>query len=222
VAQFVGRAKDENIAIAALVNNAGTIMRRFSLTADAVETTLQVNYLAPAYLSQALLPLVVAGGAVSFTFSLSAKWLKSAEKVFDMEPDKFRQLKQYARTKLALQYFAAQFAAANSAVRVIATDPGIVGTNIIRLQRWFDPLAARVVPFAVKTPEKAARITVRALADSRTACTYSGSKKCTPFSISGAREAAAARLWKRTGELLNSIAVTGGDFPAAPPAIKPE
>ena len=78
------------------------------------------------------------------------------------DADGFRQLSAYAESKLALMYFTIELAA-RCTQRVNAADPGIVDTEIIRLDRWFDPLTDLLFRPFCKSPERGAAPAVAAL-----------------------------------------------------------
>lgn len=71
VTEAVNRLK--GVRLAGIINNAGTMERHFSLSADGPETTMNVNYHNTRLLNQLLLPQIAPGGSVVFTTSLTRR-----------------------------------------------------------------------------------------------------------------------------------------------------
>ena len=153
----------EGVQLAGLFNNAGTLPRRYSLSEDGFEMTLAVNYIGPYLLTRLLLPKLSDGAAVVNMVSLSAKYVRFSRDILHPEEKDFGQLGAYATSKLALIYFTAALAARCPALKVNAADPGIVNTDIIRLDRWFDPLTDIIFRPFCKSPEHGAAPAVSAL-----------------------------------------------------------
>lgn len=159
VRKFVESMDGESIDV--LFNNAGTICREWSMTEDGYERTFQVNFVGPALLSILLsdrLKRIVS--MVSLTCSLT-----------DISPDysgdrkeEFSQLGTYARSKLSLLLFTLELGRRKN-LDVKLSDPGIVNSNMIRMDRWFDPLADILFRPFCSSPEKGVRPALNAIRD---------------------------------------------------------
>ncbi len=150
------------VEISALFNNAGTMERHFSLSADGFERTLAVNYLAPCLLTHLLLPQIRDG--VLNMVSLSCEAARFDRDLFVPDSKHFSQLGSYSSSKLALMFFSISLGR-RCALRINVADPGIVNTEMIRLHRWFDPLTDVIFRPFCNSPEKGAAPAVRALLD---------------------------------------------------------
>ena len=166
----------EGVQIGGLFNNAGTLPRRYSLSEDGYEMTLAVNYIGPYLLTRLLLPKLSDGAAVVNMVSLSAKYVRFCRDILHPAEKDFGQLGAYATSKLALIYFTAALAARYPALKVNAADPGIVNTDIIRLDRWFDPLTDIIFRPFCKSPEHGAAPAVRALQSDVSGKYFSGNR----------------------------------------------
>ena len=150
--------------IVGLFNNAGTMSRSgFVLTADGFESTFAVNYFGPWLLTNLLLPKLASGAAVVNMVSLSSKYVSFDEGSLQASAEGFTQLSSYAKSKRALISFTCELARRHPELRVNMADPGIVGTDILNLGRWFDPLQRAIFKPLCKTPEKGVAPALRAL-----------------------------------------------------------
>lgn len=156
--------KLKGIELAGIVNNAGTMERHFSLSEDGPETTMNVNYHNTRLLNQLLLPQVAEGGAIVFTTSLTRRrW--GAHLPATVSEKSFGQLTTYSLSKAWITRFAAEFAEEGErhGVRVNCADPGIVDSSMIRMDRWFDPIADVLFRPLIRTPRNGAVPAMRAL-----------------------------------------------------------
>ena len=150
--------------IAGLFNNAGTISRSgFQLSADGFESTFAVNYFGPWLLTNLLLPKLAPGAAVVNMVSLSCKYVRFDEGALQASAEGFRQLSAYAKSKRALIAFTCELARRHPELRVNMADPGIVGTDILNLGRWFDPLQQAIFKPLCKKPAAGVAPALRAL-----------------------------------------------------------
>lgn len=151
--------------LAGIINNAGVMMRDFTLSPDGPEETLNVNYYNTRLLNLLLLPSVLPGGAVVFTTSVTRLAGHFGNLPTSVTPETFGQLKTYALSKKLITRFAAEFAAMASdrGVRVNCTDPGVVDSGMITMHRWFDPLANLLFRPFIRRPSSGALPAVRAL-----------------------------------------------------------
>lgn len=168
--------------LAGIINNAGTMERRFSLSADGPETTMNVNYHNTRLLNQLLIDQVREGGAVVFTTSLTrCRWTRP-DLPATVSEKSFGQLTTYALSKAWLTRFAARFAeeCAGRGIRVNCADPGVVDSSMIRMDRWFDPLADIFFRPFIRSPRNGAVPALRALLCGETGriFTLRGSSSC--------------------------------------------
>ena len=187
--------------VAALLNNAGVISRRYSLTEDGLESTFCTNYFAPFLLTQLLLDRLPAGGSVVNMVSLTCRYVRITEDSLRPGEQDFSQLGTYARSKLALLHFSLELARRYPELRVNLADPGIVNSGIISMGRWFDPLADVLFRPFIKSPEKGAIPPLAALASEERLGYFVGKRrKEIPERYHDA--ALELRLWNETERLL--------------------
>lgn len=200
IRDFVNRLKDNNVRIGGLFNNAGTMCRSFDLTVDGFERTLAVNYLAPYYLTRALSPLFDAETRVVNMVSVTCKTAHVERDFFQKTERDFHQLRTYGDTKLALLLFTVALSQRLDCY-VNMADPGVVNSNMIHLNRWFDPLADVLFRPFCKSPEKGAIPAVNALT-TRDTLRYFMGKKSKVLEKSCLNHPNIGWLWQETESLL--------------------
>ncbi len=164
ITAFVERLHDEGLRIDGLLNNAGTISRRFQTTAEGFELVTATNYLGTYLLTRRLLPLMNVGANIVCTASLSCYAAHIDRDFFNVSEDNYRQIKAYSNSKLALVYFAQELHRRyGEGLHINLTDPGIVNSRMIHLERWYDDLADLIFRPLTKSPEKGAMPAVNAL-----------------------------------------------------------
>lgn len=151
-----------------LFNNAGAMPRHHSLSPDGYEYTTAVNYLGPWLLTRLLLPVLAPDARIVNMISVSCHKARVDRDFFQVRERDFRQIGTYANAKLALLYFSILLSERCSQ-KVNVADPGIVNTGMIRLERWFDPLANFFFRPFCNSPLKGVRPAVNAL-DSEVSC----------------------------------------------------
>lgn len=158
----------ERIPIRLLMNNAGTMCTHFQQTPDGLERTVAVNYVAPYLLSRLLLPLMDAGSRIVCMVSCTYAIGKITPEFFTHgKRGSFWRIPIYSNTKLALWLFVRRLASEVSKQGIIvnAADPGIVSTEIIRMDMWFDPLTDIFYRPFIRTPKQGAATAVHLLLD---------------------------------------------------------
>lgn len=158
----------KNCTIDLLMNNAGTMCSRFTQTEDGFERTVAVNYLAPFLLTNKLLPLMHKGTRIVNMVSCTYAIGKIDCKFFTHgQAGSFWRIPIYSNTKLALWLFTCELAkrVKEKGIYVNAADPGIVSTNIIRMDMWFDPLTDLFFRPFIRTPLKGAETAIKLLLD---------------------------------------------------------
>ncbi len=189
-------------ALYGLFNNAGVMPKDYSLTEDGFEQTIAVNYLGPFLLTHLLLPNLESDGHVVNMISLTCNHVKEPSDFINVRPDGYRQLHNYAQSKLALMYFSIELARREPDLNVNVSDPGVVSSNMIDLGRWFDPIADAVFKPLCKSPEEGALPAVNALLSDRSMQLFRGNgSEPLPEKFMDRRIASAA-LWEQTEQLL--------------------
>ena len=136
---------------------------------DGFEGTVAVNYIAPYLLTRRLIPLMHRGtrivNMVSCTYAIGkigpSFFLKGKE-------GSFWRIPIYSNTKLALWLFTRKLSLLlkERGITVNASDPGVVSTNIIKMNMWFDPLTDIFFRPLIRTPRQGADTAIRLLLNS--------------------------------------------------------
>ena len=193
-----------------LVNNAGGIFTKRSLSKEGYEMTFAVNHLAPFLLTHLLLDTLKSGGP-SRIVTTASNAHRGAQIPFDdlQATRKYSAMGAYGSSKLANILFTRALAKRLQGTAVTATclHPGFVRTSFGR-NNDFSPLLKRVfglIARFARTPEKGAE-TVIYLAGSPQVQGASGGYyfdcKLTPPSSAGQDDNAAERLWEVSEELV--------------------
>lgn len=142
IRQFCERIQQEHVRLDGLLNNAGTMMRHYEKTAEGIERTLATNYLGTYRLTRALLPFMNEGARVVNTVSLTCYTSHLDKHFFDADEKDFSQLGTYGNSKMAVMLFSEELHRRyGDHIRVNVTDPGVVNSKMLHMDRWFDPLA---------------------------------------------------------------------------------
>ena len=171
VNNFTGQLLKEGRPVSRLMNNAGILTTPVRKTEDGLETIVSVNYVAPYMLTRQLLPLMQPGCRIEPDFFEKGR------------NGRFFRIPVYSNTKLALLLFTQEFAERlqDKDITINASDPGIVSTNMITMQAWFDPLTDILFRPFIKTPAQGAATAIHlALSDEakdRNGCCYANCKK---------------------------------------------
>lgn len=152
-----------------LMNNAGTIETGFHITVDGLERTVSVNYVGPYLLTRLLLPIMSEGCRIVNMSSLVFPWgsLDFPDFFTRGRKGSFWRIPIYDNTKLAITLFTFDLAERlrDRGITVNAADPGMVSTNIIRMQMWFDPITDLIFRPCIRTPRQGAETAIRLLLD---------------------------------------------------------
>jgi NAD(P)-dependent dehydrogenase (short-subunit alcohol dehydrogenase family) len=194
-----------------LVDNAGLIAGRRTITGDDHELTWQVNHLGPYLLTRLLRePLVAAGGRVIVTASAAGSASRAVLDLDDLENEKdYTPLRAYSRSKLANVVFARELARRWGADGVTAASfhPGLVrsrfGSNSTPIVRV---LLASPVRLLMRSPENGADTLVW-LATSTPAVDwqsggYYADRKPAQSHPQADDPVVATALWQRSAELV--------------------
>lgn len=135
VRRLADEVKARHKRLDVLVNNAGVFMGERVLTKDGLETTFQVNHLAPMLLTRLLLDLLKAGAPARIV-NVSSATHASAKLNFDnlQGERRYDGFGAYELSKLGNLYFTYQLAPklAGSGVTVTALHPGGISTKLLR------------------------------------------------------------------------------------------
>lgn len=127
-----------------LINNAGSVFARRTVTEDGIEATFAVNHLAPMVLTQRLLPLLKTAAPSRVITVASGRHFKGTLDFDDLGFERgYQILRAYARSKLANVMFAFELArrTAGTSIASYSLHPGRVATNIWSgAPRWSKPL----------------------------------------------------------------------------------
>lgn len=160
---FTEQLLKEGRPINRLINNAGVLTSNIRKTEDGLETIVSVNYVAPYLLTRRLLPLMQDSSRIVNTVSCTYTIGKIEKNFFEKGKNGcFLRIPVYGNTKLALLLFTQELALRlkEKNIAVNASDPGIVSTNMIRMNAWFDPLTDLLFRPFIKTPEQGAATTL--------------------------------------------------------------
>jgi len=131
-------------ALHVLINNAGSVFPKRTLTVDGFEATFAVNHLAPFVLTQRLLPRLIESGPARIITVASGRHFKGTMDFADLGFERgYQILRAYGRSKLANVLFASELARrlAGTGVTSNSVHPGRVATNIwAGAPRWAQPL----------------------------------------------------------------------------------
>lgn len=168
VVDAVDKIKDKTPSVELLMNNAGTMCTHYVRTEDGFEHTVAVNYLAPYLLTRRLLPIMHEGSRIVNMISCTYAIGKIGPHFFTKGREgSFFRIPIYSNTKLALWLFTRELSelVKGRGITVNAADPGIVSTNIIRMDEWFDPLTDIFFRPFIRTPRQGAETAIRLLLD---------------------------------------------------------
>ncbi len=102
IRKFASNFSNKYKELHVLINNAGTITKKWTLTEDGIEKTFAVNHLGPFLLTNLLLDLLIAGSPSRIITVSSGMHHKEAINFDDLHSrDKYGNLKMYSISKLA-------------------------------------------------------------------------------------------------------------------------
>ena len=193
---FAARIAGYGQPVSLLVNNAGAMFPDFGTTPDGFERTMATNCLGPVLLTELLLPSMklpdtsekrstpeVATARIVNTVSLTAHFARLGKEFLRPSAAHYGRFRAYGRSKRALLAYTAELAGRTkgSGIVVNAADPGIVDTDIISMQCWYDPLADRLFRPLIRSPRRGAQAALNASAATVSGFIhYPGSRKKIP------------------------------------------
>jgi NAD(P)-dependent dehydrogenase (short-subunit alcohol dehydrogenase family) len=190
-----------------LVNNAGVVARRRTLTADGVELQFAVNHLAPFLLTRLLLPLLEASAPARVITVASRAHRRGRMHWDDLQgARRYRAGRAYSQSKLANILFTAELARRleGTGVSAVSLHPGLYGTGIVEaLAGPLGGLLRRVLPSAAEGGEAVARLALDPELGGSNGAYFNRTVPATPSRE--ARDATAARrLWEISEVLLET------------------
>lgn len=163
-AEFVESTDDVGV----LINNAGVMLGRRSLTADGHEMTFRINHLGHFHLT-CLLRDGLVGSAPSRVITVASGAHHQAKGIeLQPAPGPYRGYRTYARSKLANVLFAAELArrTEGTGVSSFSLHPGVVATRIAQDgDTLLAGMAWKLMSYRMLTPEQGAETTVYAATD---------------------------------------------------------
>jgi retinol dehydrogenase-12 len=206
VRAMAARVTARHPGIAILVNNAGLVMGRRTVTEDGFEAVFQINHLAPFLLTNLLLPALKADGKARVVTVASDASKRSIIDFDDLQLERgWGPMKVYGRSKLMNILFTVELARRleGTGITTNALHPGFVGTRIGNKGWAVDWLWALIKPF-VLSPAQGAETPVY-LAISPTVAGVSGQyfykKKQIRANELAYDAVAGGRLWQVSAEM---------------------
>ena len=192
-----------------LMNNAGTMETGRHYTVDGLERTVSVNYVGPYLLTRLLFPLMGQGSRIvnmaSCVYCLGR--LHFPDFFERGKKGSFWRIPVYSNTKLAITLFTLDLAkrVESQGITVNAADPGIVDTEIIRMQMFFDPLTDIFFRPFIYTPRQGADTAIHLLLDedkSTQTGTFCRSNRIISLSDKYLHHPQMQELWSRTEDIV--------------------
>jgi NAD(P)-dependent dehydrogenase (short-subunit alcohol dehydrogenase family) len=163
VREFARKYEESHDSLHVLLNNAGCVRLRRSVTADGFEATFQVNYLSPFILTNLLLPLLRRSAPSRIVNVSSAAHYGGHIDFSDLQLQKgYGVMRAYSGSKFALVLFTRELARRleGTGVTVNSLHPGTVATNIWGSALGPASFLGKVARLFLISPEKGARTQV--------------------------------------------------------------
>lgn len=176
---FAKALKDNDLRPDILINNAGIIAKHFSLTAEQFETNVGVNFCGTYLLTTLVAPLMSGKSAniVNVT-SCTRGMSKINHDFFVAKQQCYNKFFVYAKAKRAV-YWTTKYLAdtlRSDGIRVNAVDPGVVNTNMLTMDAWFDRLTNILFRPFTKSADKATIPYLNAIGSDKTGYVFTGNK----------------------------------------------
>ena len=209
VRAFADTIKSRFTHLDRLMNNAGTIETGRHITVDGLERTVSVNYVGPYLLTRLLLPLMSAGSRIVNMSSLVFPWgsLDFPDFFERGRKGSFWRIPIYDNSKLAITLFTFDLARRlkDTGITVNAADPGVVSTELIRMQKFFDPITDICFRPFIRTPLQGAQTAIHLLLDEDKAAqtgTFNRSNHIHPVSDKFLHHRKMQQLWDETEKIV--------------------
>jgi len=162
----IEKVKSQYHAIDVLINNAGVYKAKRELTADGIEVTFAVNFLAPFILSERLSENLAAGGNGRIINVVSELYKNGTVTLDDvMMESRYKANAAYANAKLATVLYTIELAKRirDKGITVNALHPGVLATNAFR---DYPDIIMKIVGLFLEHPQKGGeRISYLAVSD---------------------------------------------------------
>lgn len=213
IRRFADEVKSRFQHLDLLMNNAGTLATKFQVTSDSLERTVGVNYVGPYLLTRLLLPLMGEGSRIVNMVSLTYKYgfLDFPDFFTRGRKGGFWRIPIYSNSKLALTLFTFDLAnrLKDRGITVNAADPGIVSTDIIRLDMpLLDAFADLCYRPLIRTPRQGADTAIHLLLDEDKAGltgTFNYSNRIINVGNKFYRHKKMQELWDRTEDIVRKF-----------------
>lgn len=212
VRRFAAEIRQRFPRVDLLMNNAGTMETGRHITVDGLERTVSVNYVGPYLLTRLLLPLMGEGSRIvnmaSCVYCLGA--LDFPQFFERGRKGCFQRIHVYSNTKLAITLFTFELARRlkHLGITVNAADPGVVSTEIIRMQMFFDPITDLLFRPFIRTPRQGADTAIHLLLDDDKAGqtgTFCRSNRIVRLGDKYEHHKQAEELWQRTEDIVRDF-----------------
>lgn len=165
VKQFCENFSQYGYTVKALFNNAGTMPKELSITADGLESATQTNYVATWLLTEGLLQFMDKGSRIVFTTSLTRYIVRLHDDWKQRAITHHHRFTTYGRSKLMLTQAALQLSRRlrDKDIKVNCSDPGIVDSDMIKMgYKIIDTLCDRFFRPYISTPAQGAQAALNA------------------------------------------------------------
>ncbi len=177
ILKFIATIKEEKIRIGGLLNIAGSMNKHYTETVNGVESVMAVNYMAPYVLTRLSIPYLADNARIVNTVSVMCKYGKITDDFLIPTPKTYSRFKIYSNSKLGLMLFSVVLSEhiPNSCI-VCTADPGVVNSDMLRMDSWFDPLTDILFRPFTKTPTQGAVPIINAFSASESGYIFKGEK----------------------------------------------
>ncbi len=175
VKRFVAEVKKLNRPVKVIVNNASYISHRSEMSPDGYEKLVQVNFLSTVLLTLLMKPLMMEGGRILFTTSLTRRLMPLPYEFPAV--NNFMPIAAFTQSKLALTLFSIYLSTVlrTQHICVNVVDSGIVNSSMARLNRILTKLAIDVSFNSLS--ENGAKVMMRAIKSHDTGFIFKGDTK---------------------------------------------
>ena len=200
IIDFVEKLKKDGITVDGLLNNAGTMERNYGRNADGFERVTATNYIGTYLLSRLMVKAYGQQLSIANTISLTCYTAKFTKNFFNVNEKNYSQLGTYGNSKYAVMLFSQELAR-RMGNRVNMTDPGVVNSKMLHMDRWYDPIADAIFRPFCKSAEGGATPAVNAVTTDCTQQLFRGNKH-QDVPRRWKNEELAKWLWQETENLL--------------------